>query len=124
MKVRMDFVTNSSSSSFILARKETLSEQSKQIIIDFVLDEMMGRKLLTPDSTEEQIQQVFEENYIDEEYQEEIYKALKEGKTVYGGDIVFECCEDNYASMFEELWQKLEAADKEDFIAIDGDLSY
>jgi hypothetical protein len=124
MKVRMDFVTNSSSSSFIIARKEELSEQLKGLIVEFVLENMMGRKMLEPNSTEDQIQKLFEEEYIGTQEQAEIRRVLKEGKTVYGGWIDFECCDYNYGGLFEELWNKLEEGGKDEFVAIDGDFSY
>ena len=124
MKIRTDYVTNSSSSSFIMARKEELSETARNIIVDFVTDEMLGKKLLTPDSSEEQIQEAFEEEYIDEEYQDTIRKMLKEGKTIYNGWIEFEDSESQFAWLFEKLWSRLEEASQEEITIIDGDLSY
>ena len=80
--------------------------------------------MLSTDSTEDEIQKIFEEEYIDEEEQTAIRCALKDGKTVYMGNVIFECCEYNYAELFETIWKEMEDAGKDEFIVIDGDLSY
>ncbi|MBQ2986354.1 MAG: hypothetical protein IJE23_02600 [Tyzzerella sp.] len=124
MKIRTDFVTNSSSSSFILARKDSLSELQRQVIVEYVENEFLGRKVLTPQSTEKDIEEWLDGVYINDDELEEIRKALKEGKTIYSEWISFEDADWNYARLFERLWKKLEETEKESFVIIDGDLSY
>ena len=82
MKIRTDYVTNSSSSSFILARKEELSEAQKEAVLGYVARKMLGNTILTPSSSEEEIQETFDDFYISEENQAAIRQALADSKTV------------------------------------------
>lgn len=127
MKVRMDFVTNSSSSSFILARTSKLNEKQKEEILKYVEKTFLGKPLLTPDSTEEEIQKVFQDDwqFIDEEERQmAVRKALKQGKTIYDGCVDYEQSDYEYASIFEEIWEILEENGDGNFEAINDDLSY
>ena len=122
MKIRTDYVTNSSSSSFILARKEELSEAQKEAVLGYVARKMLGNAILTPSSSEEEIQKTFDDFYISEENQAAIRQALADGKTVYRGCVNFECCEETQAELFERLLEALEDADPDTFSILDGDL--
>ena len=126
MKIRIDFVTNSSSSSFVLARKSRLSDRQKKALIEFIEGKFLGEEVLSPESSEEEIQKVFEEDweFEDEDRQKEVRDALAAGKSIYSGDVDFECGDEYYAEIFESVWRIMEENSDGDFIAIDGDLSY
>ncbi len=124
MKIRTDFVSNSSSSSFVLARKGGLNEKQKEAVIRYVEEHMMGKPLPPMEEGED----------LDDYRErvdcwmtcdlEKLRRAQEEGMTLYGGYVVFECCDYNYANVFQNIWRIAEEADDTNFRQLDTDLSY
>lgn len=145
MKIRNDFVTNSSSSSFIIAMKEDFTEKEKEEIISFVKSNMCGHIILR---NKEDLDNYFRENYGDdyskytleelsdkktiEKLEDEGYydvgkyinalNALNDGLTLRVGNVCFDGC-DVGEDLLTTLWSRL-ANVSDTFKGIDIDLEY
>ena len=120
MKIRINFVTNSSSSNFILAHNGEFTEKQKNAVMEYICNNILGEKVLDSKSTDEEIREVAEE-YDSEEKQKAITKALKSGKDIYAGTIDNIEAEDNYYKLLQDIWHILEKTG--DLEAIQADLT-
>ena len=94
MKIRTDFVANSSSSSFILARKGALTEQQKAAIIAYVEENLLGQRV--------------EKGYF-------ISGDTIDFECMFG---------EEYVDVLHGIWKVLEKNGDGNFVGIDVDLTY
>ena len=118
MRIRKDFVTNSSSSSFILARKEKLSEKQKEVIINFVIEHFLGGH---QEASKECLDRELEYRYNANKVKRYIKSAVEDGQKIYIGSVCFEMPYESLAELYNELWRKLELADPDAFDKVVAD---
>lgn len=124
MKVRMDFVTNSSSASFLLARSSGLNEKQKEAILKYVEKRFLGEKLpLVRESTAEEVEEEVEE-FCRERDQEKVRDALDEGYSLYAGTVDYEMADISLMNIYERIWRLAEENGDGSFRRINTDLSY
>ena len=122
MKVRLGFVTNSSSSSFIIARRPTLSQAQKDAIVNVVVRYLFGEPL-----TLEEAKEYCVDDYLDEDQIQEILATIQKdqskGMIITGSCLDTDCYpEGDYYDLIRDIWKALEVVDPDGFDPIKADL--
>ena len=124
MKVRMDFVTNSSSSSYLIAKKKDgqLSQESRNKLADLLIRKFLDSATVIEDLTEENARGHEMIEYKNKSIVEKAVDALKNGFQIAEGRIIWDNGDNELAELLSEVFKILE--DDEAYRVIDDDLSY
>lgn len=101
---------------FILARKEALSIRQKEAIVEFVVNRMLGQKVVCGMYELEEYLEA-ESEFMDQAIEDKLLESVRKGQTVFSGCISVTDGE-GMALLLEDLWKVLEETDNTAFSRI------
>lgn len=121
-KTCSDFVTNSSSSSFVLGMKSReLNEKQKEVLLDYICSTFLGENV---DSNEiEELKKDYSGKYYADKA-ERLKSAIDGGFDIFQGSVSYEEAEYHLAHMYSDIWNLIEKYSDGNFVQVDTDLSY